>query len=110
MAGRRRGWHGGQAVGRYVGLVNWTDQGIRDYKDTRQRAEAFGKLIQGLGGRLVDVYWTQGPFDIVVILDLPDDESATAAMLKVGALGNVRTTTMRAFSSDEMARIVEKAG
>ena len=97
-------------MGRYVGLVNWTDQGIRNYKDTRQRAEAFGAMLQGLGGRLVDVYWTQGPCDIVVIIDLPDDEAATAAMLRVGALGNVRTTTMRAFSSDEMARIVEKAG
>jgi uncharacterized protein with GYD domain len=97
-------------MGRYVSLINWTDQGIRNYKDTRQRAEAFGSMVQGLGGRVVDIYWTQGPYDIVSIVDLPDDESATAAMLKVGALGNVRTTTLRAFSADDMARIVEKAG
>jgi uncharacterized protein with GYD domain len=91
-------------------LVNWTDQGIRNYKETRQRGEAVSTMLQGLGGRLVDTLWTQGPYDVVSIIDMPDEESTTAAMLRLGALGNVRTTTMRAFSSDEMARIVEKAG
>jgi uncharacterized protein with GYD domain len=97
-------------VARYVGLISWTDQGIRDYKDTTQRAEAFASMLQGLGAKLVDIYWTQGPYDIVGVIDAPDDETVTAAMLRVGALGNVRTTTMRAFTADEVARIVEKAG
>jgi uncharacterized protein with GYD domain len=100
----------GVAVARYVGLISWTEQGIRNYKDTKQRADAFGSMLEGMGGKLVDLYWTLGSYDIVGIIDAPDDETVTAAMVKLGALGNVRTTTMRAFSSDEVARIVQKAG
>jgi len=95
---------------RYVVLVNWTDQGVRNYKDTKERADAFASAIQTLGGQLVDFYWTLGSYDMVAITDAPDDETATAGLLKVGSLGNVRTTTMRAFSRDEVGRIIAKAG
>ena len=97
-------------MARYVALISWTDQGIRDYKDTKERAQAFASMLQGLGAQLVDIYWTQGPYDIVGVIDAPDDETVTVAMLRVGALGNVRTTTMRAFSADEIGRILERAG
>jgi uncharacterized protein with GYD domain len=97
-------------VARYVTLVNWTDQGIRNYKDTTQRAKGFGEMLQGMGARLVDIYWTMGQYDLVGVLEAPDDETVTAAALKLGTLGNVRTTTLRAYTADEFARIIEKAG
>jgi uncharacterized protein with GYD domain len=63
-----------------------------------------------LGGALKEVYWTVGPYDIVTVADFPDDEAATAFLLKLGSQGNIRTTSMRGFSRDEMARVLEKAG
>lgn len=97
-------------MARYVSLSNWTDEGIRNYKDTMERADAIAALAKRLGGELVDVYWTVGPYDSVAILDFPDDEAGTAAALKVGSMGSIRTTTMRAFNRAEMSRIIAKAG
>jgi uncharacterized protein with GYD domain len=96
-------------MARYITLINFTEQGIKDYKDTLDRAQAAGEAATQQGGTLRDVYYTVGPYDIVTIADFPDDESATAFLLKVGSLGNVRTTTLRAFNRDEMARVLEKA-
>ncbi|MEU0387194.1 GYD domain-containing protein [Streptomyces chartreusis] len=93
----------------YVTLLNWTDQGIRNYKDTAKRAEAFGSAVQKLGAKLVSVYWTVGPYDLVAIVEAPDDETATAALLQLGGAGNVRTTTLRAFGREEMEGIITKA-
>jgi uncharacterized protein with GYD domain len=93
----------------YVSLLNWTDQGIRNYKDTARRAEAFGSAVQTLGAKLVNVYWTVGPYDLVAVVEAPDDETATAALLQLGAVGNVRTTTLRAFGREEMDGIITKA-
>ncbi|MFJ1548249.1 GYD domain-containing protein [Streptomyces sp. NPDC088246] len=93
----------------YVALLNWTDQGIQDYKDTAQRAEAFGAEVQKLGAKLLNIYWTVGPYDLVAVVEAPDDETATAALLQLGGAGNVRTTTLRAFDREEMDRIIGKA-
>ncbi|MHB9860284.1 GYD domain-containing protein [Streptomyces sp. YIM S03343] len=93
----------------YVTLLNWTDQGIRNYKDTAQRAEAFAAAIQNLGGKLVNLYWTVGSYDLVTVVEAPDDETATAALLQVGSAGNVRSTTLRAFDREEISRIITKA-
>lgn len=94
----------------YVALINWTEQGVRGFKDTRDRADAFRVLLERMGAKLTALYWTLGAYDIVGIIEAPDDETATAAMVKLGSLGNVRTTTMRAFTADEVARIIAKAG
>jgi uncharacterized protein with GYD domain len=94
----------------YVSLINWTDQGIGAFAETTQRAEAAEELAEQLGGSLREIYWCLGPHDIVGILDMPDDESATAFALKLSSLGNVRTSTMRAFTSDEVTKVIEKAG
>jgi uncharacterized protein with GYD domain len=94
----------------YVTLINWTDQGVRNFKDSVDRYEAAGEAMSGLGVSFKDVYWTLGPYDIVGILEAPDDESATAALLKVAALGNIRTTTLRGFSADEARAVIAKAG
>jgi uncharacterized protein with GYD domain len=93
----------------YVTLLNWTDQGIRNYGETTQRSAAFATALEALGGQLVNMYWTVGPYDLVAVVEAPDDEAATAALLQVGGLGNVRSTTLRAFDRDEIDRIVAKA-
>jgi uncharacterized protein with GYD domain len=93
----------------YVTLLTWTDQGIRNYKDTAKRADAFGAAVQKLGAKLLNIYWTVGPYDLVAVVEAPDDETATAALLQLGGVGNVRTTTLRAFGREEMDRIITKA-
>ncbi|MER5430581.1 GYD domain-containing protein [Streptomyces sp. NPDC002588] len=93
----------------YVTLLNWTDQGIRNYKDTAKRAEAFGAAAQKLGAKVLNLYWTVGSYDLVAVVEAPDDETATAVLLQLGGVGNVRTTTLRAFGPEEMDRIIAKA-
>ncbi|MEY9892631.1 uncharacterized protein with GYD domain [Catenulispora sp. MAP12-49] len=94
----------------YVALLNWTDQGIRDYPKSTQRADAFSQMVEKFGGRTVSLFWTIGTYDLVAVVEAPDAETVTAALLRLGALGNVRTTTMRAFGRDEMTGIIAKAG
>jgi len=95
---------------KYVSLINWTDQGVRNFKDTVDRYEA-AQAAMGAGGvAFKDAYWTVGPYDLVSIVEGPDDETATAALLGIAAQGNIRTTTMRAFSADEMRSVIERAG
>jgi uncharacterized protein with GYD domain len=95
---------------RYVTLINWTDQGVRGYRDTLDRANAATQLFESFGGSMVDIYWTLGPYDIVTIVDFPDDETATAALLRTAEAGNIRTTTLRAFDRNSLREIIEKAG
>jgi uncharacterized protein with GYD domain len=93
----------------YVVLLNFTDQGIRTVKETIQRADSAAELAQQNGGSL-QVYWTVGPYDLVGILEAPDDESATAFLLEVGTRGNVRTTTLRAYDREQMSSILGRLG
>jgi uncharacterized protein with GYD domain len=95
---------------RYISLVNWTQQGIQNYRDTVRRVEDARAPAEQLGVRIVDVYWTLGGYDIVVVFEAPDDEAQTAFLLQLGSLGNVRTQTLRAFNTDEMSRIIERTG
>jgi uncharacterized protein with GYD domain len=92
----------------YIALGNFTDQGIRTYKDTVKRAKAFQELVQQAGGSVKDILWTMGTYDIVATITAPDDETATMVAIKLGSQGNVRTTTMRAFTMDEVAKIIQK--
>jgi uncharacterized protein with GYD domain len=94
----------------YVTLAHWTERGITNYKDFTTRAEDVSKLVESLGGRLRELLCTLGEYDVVAIIDFPDDETATTAALRVGAAGNVRTNTLRAFTIEEMGAIVSKAG
>ena len=80
----------------YIILANFTDKGVHDVKDTISR------------GTVKDIYWTIGTFDSVALCEAPDDETATALALSVATRGNVRTQTLRAFSSEEMGRILNK--
>jgi uncharacterized protein with GYD domain len=92
----------------YVCLFNFTDDGIRHYRDTTHRAAEFAKLVENYGGRVREEVWTVGEYDAVAIADFPDDESGMAALLHVGSLGNVRTRSLRAFSADEMSGIISR--
>jgi uncharacterized protein with GYD domain len=94
----------------YVSLVNWTEQGIKNYKDTTQRAEDFIKLAEGAGGRVRELLWTIGEYDAMAVVDFPDDETGVAILLQLGSAGSVRTKTMRAFNADEMNAIIRRAG
>ena len=92
----------------YIILVNFTDQGIRDVKRTTERAKVLTAAGQRLGIKVKDIYWTLGAHDAVLVADGPDDEAITAWTLGAGSLGNIRTQTMRAFSADELNRILAK--
>jgi uncharacterized protein with GYD domain len=92
----------------YIMLASFTDQGIRNVKDTTKRADAFKELAKGSGATVKDMYWTLGQYDIVAIADAPDDTVMTALGLALGKSGNVRTQTLRAFSQADMDAILAK--
>ncbi len=94
----------------YVSLFNWTDQGIRNVRDTIQRAERSQELQDKHGVRLEQIYWTVGPYDIVSIAQAADEESISAFMLELASAGNLKTTTLRAYDRDEMSGILERLG
>jgi uncharacterized protein with GYD domain len=90
----------------YVMLFNFTEQGIRTIKDSPNRTKAAAEAAKSMGGRFIGVWWLLGQYDGVVVMEMPDDESVTRFMATTGMKGNIRTTTMRAYSEEEMARIV----
>jgi uncharacterized protein with GYD domain len=94
----------------YVTLMNWTDQGIRTVRETVQRRDQADSLAEKHGARIEQVYWTVGPYDIVTIVEAPDDESVSAMLLELSSGGNLKTTTLRAYGRDEMSGIVQRLG
>ena len=94
----------------YVSLIHWTDQGIKNYKNSPSRAADVTKLAESSGGRVRELLWTVGEYNLVTIMEFPDDETATAVLLQVGSVGNIRSNTMRAFSAGEMTTIIGKTG
>ncbi|MGA9030932.1 MAG: GYD domain-containing protein [Sulfuricaulis sp.] len=92
----------------YIALCNFTDQGIRNVKDTTKRADAVMEAAKKFGANMTQIYWTVGHYDLVAIIEAPDDKSATAFTLAIGVAGNIRTQTLRAFSKEEMNGILGK--
>ncbi len=92
----------------YLVLGNFTDQGMRNVKDTTKRAQALRDLAKKFGITVKEIFWTLGQYDVATILDAPDEVAVTALGLSLGALGNVRSQTLRAFSAEEMGRILGK--
>jgi uncharacterized protein with GYD domain len=92
----------------YIMLANFTDQAIRGIREGPQRRAAALQRIQRLGGKEVSIYYTQGRYDLVVTLDFPDEAAAMAFLLEIGAQGNVRTETLRAFTPEEMEQAWDK--
>jgi len=92
----------------YVVLATFTDQGVKNAKGSPKRAEAFKQMAKTFGVTVKDIFWTQGRYDIVTVVEAPDELSATALNLSLSALGNIRTESLRAFSAAEMTKIVAK--
>ena len=91
----------------YISLMNYTDQGLRNVKRSPSRIDAARKAAEELGGELGDIYLTIGMYDLVAVSDFPDDATAATFSLKVGALGNVRITTVKAFPEAAYRKIIE---
>ena len=91
----------------FVSLVNLTDQGAKNIKESPQRFEAFQAMAGNLGIEVKSVYYTQGQYDMVVILE-GSDEAAMMSLLNLVSLGNARFQTMRGFSVDEMKGFINK--
>jgi uncharacterized protein with GYD domain len=94
-------------MAKFVSLLNWTDQGAKDAASSVERAEAAKAVAAQMGGSF-EIYWTMGQCDMVVVSDFPDDETAAAFLAKVASLGNIRSSTMRAFTSDEVKAVMAK--
>jgi uncharacterized protein with GYD domain len=92
----------------YVVLAKFTDQGIRNAKESPKRADAFKATAKTFGVTIKELLWTQGHYDVVSVMEAPDESSAMSLTLSLGALGNVRTETLRAFSAAAMTQIVDK--
>ena len=101
---------GGRYMPTYVVLVNWTEQGIRNVKQTIERTDSGADLAEKHGLKFEQAYWTVGPYDMVAIFTAPDDEAMSAHLLDICSQGNVRTTTLRAYGEEEMSGILQRLG
>ena len=93
----------------YVSLIHWTEQGIQNFAETTQRAQEFTRLVEGNGGTIRELLWTLGDYDLICIADFPDEATGVAVLLQVGALGNIRSSTMSAFTADQMTDIIRRS-
>jgi len=93
----------------YIGLISWTDQGVRGFRDTVSRYRQAREAFEAKGVRFRDIYWTLGEHDIVSIIEADSEEAVAAASLALAAQGNIRTRTMRAFNEEEMERVIGQA-
>ena len=91
----------------YISLMKLTKQGITNIKDAPKRVEAATAILEKLGGKILSFYFTMGEYDKVVIAECPNDEVAMTMLMALGSYGNVRTTTLKAFSKDEVANLLK---
>ena len=94
----------------FISLCTFTDQGIRTIKESTKRADMVMEAASKFGSKMTHLYWTQGQYDLISIIEAPDDASATAFGLAIASAGNVRMQTLRAFNSNEMNSILGKLG
>ena len=92
----------------YITLYNWTEQGIKNVKEAPARIQANVKAAEAAGGKVLGVYLTMGKYDLVAISEAPNDEAIAANLLTQGMQGNVRSMTLKAFTTDQFAKIVKK--
>ena len=93
-------------MGKYILLVDWTEQGIRNVKDSPKRLDAARKLAKKCGAKMGDFYMTIGKHDMLAHLDAPDDATVAKFVLSLAGGGNVRTTTLKAFSEAEYRKVI----
>ena len=92
----------------YISLIQFTEQGIRNVKDTVKRGDAAIGEAEKMGMKIIEEFWTMGAYDVVVMFDAPNDETMSAFLLKIGSMGNVKSHTLRAFRKEEMEGILAK--
>jgi uncharacterized protein with GYD domain len=92
----------------YIVVGNFTDQGVRGIRDTTKRAAAVREAAKKAGVTMKEIYWTMGQLDVIAVFDAPDDASMSAVALAIGAAGNVRGQTLRAYSREEMDAVIRK--
>ncbi len=92
----------------YITLAKWTDQGIREIKESPQRLAGAKKAVEAVGGKWIGFYLTMGRYDLVVITEAPSDEAYTATILSIASRGSIRTETLKAFPEDQYRDIIAK--
>lgn len=93
-------------MAKYIALINWTEKGIKEVKESPARADAARALAKSLGGEMQDLYMTMGAYDLVVLLEMPNDEAAASFALKTAGSGSIRTTTLKAFDEATYHKII----
>ena len=91
----------------YILLINWTEQGISKIKESPDRYNSFKASLEKAGGKLIGGYYTFGEYDVIIIIEAPNDEVVMSLMLKVGSYGNVRTKTLKAFNAEQGIKIIK---
>lgn len=92
----------------YLTLINYTQQGLQNAKAIKERLAQNRSAMEAAGGKLTHLYWTQGRYDAVAVSEWEDTETAMAFLIQLGAQGNLRTETLRAFDEAAIDRIVAK--
>ncbi len=92
----------------YISLINWTDQGIRNVKESLQRVDDAKKAFEAAGGKLAGIYLTMGRYDLVAIIEAPTDEVAATVLLSIGSRGSVRSETLKAFPEAQYRDIIAR--
>ncbi len=92
----------------YISLIQFTEQGIRNVKDTVKRGDAAIGEAEKMGMKIIEEFWTMGAYDVVALFEAPDDETMSAFLLKIGSMGNVKSQTLRAFRKQEMEGVLAK--
>lgn len=94
----------------YVGLLNWTDQGVKNVKETTSRAKHAREAFESMGVKMDTLYWTAGRYDLIALLEAPDDKTLSAAILRVASQGAIRSELLRAYDEAEMSEIIGMMG
>lgn len=100
-------FHGGGNVLKYIVLGKWTDQGRKTLDEASERIKAIKKLVEELDGSL-NLYYTFGEYDLVAILELPDEDSMAKILIKINSMQSVTTKTLRAWTDTEFVNMVSQ--
>lgn len=93
-------------MAKYIALVNWTEKGIVEAKDAPDRVDKARALAKKMGGDMEQIFMTMGSYDLVAIIDMPNDEKAAEFALRSAAGGHIRTTTLKAFDEADFRKII----
>jgi len=93
----------------YVVLYRFSDQGLKTIKDTVKRTAEIRRQNEQRGFKVIGTYWTQGQYDLVAVVDAPDEQAMAAGLLNIAEAGNVHSETMRAFTDGEMDTILKRS-